>query len=145
MEMYAAEECRAGVLEPEGIVDIKFRKRDLLKAIDRIIPSHYHQSKASIKQSKEQLLPIFRQAAIKFAALHDTPQVVENIFFKMSSLLRLPGFSEISWRSLLMRLSKHRSFSLSLDSCRAGHAGKGSHQEDRTVETGQNFLWKTTA
>ncbi|CAH1163265.1 unnamed protein product [Phaedon cochleariae] len=36
MEMYADNDSRGGVLEPEGIVEIKFRKKDLLKAIHRL-------------------------------------------------------------------------------------------------------------
>lgn len=38
MEMYADTESRGGVLEPEGIVEIKFRKKDLLKVMHRIDP-----------------------------------------------------------------------------------------------------------
>ncbi|GLV36890.1 Acetyl-CoA carboxylase [Carabus blaptoides fortunei] len=38
MEMYADPESRGGVLEPEGIVEIKFRKKDLLKTMHRIDP-----------------------------------------------------------------------------------------------------------
>lgn len=38
MEMYADNDSRGGVLEPEGIVEIKFRKKDLLKTIHRIDP-----------------------------------------------------------------------------------------------------------
>ncbi|XP_065173033.1 acetyl-CoA carboxylase-like [Atheta coriaria] len=36
MEMYADPESRGGVLEPEGIVEIKYRKKDLLKTMHRI-------------------------------------------------------------------------------------------------------------
>lgn len=38
MEMYADPESRGGVLEPEGIVEIKFRKKDLVKVMRRIDP-----------------------------------------------------------------------------------------------------------
>ena len=38
MEMYADPEARGGVLEPEGIVEIKFKKRDLLKTMHRLDP-----------------------------------------------------------------------------------------------------------
>nr|XP_008194740.1 PREDICTED: acetyl-CoA carboxylase isoform X1 [Tribolium castaneum] len=38
MEMYADPESRGGVLEPEGIVEIKYRKKDLLKTMHRIDP-----------------------------------------------------------------------------------------------------------
>ncbi|CAI2167583.1 3905_t:CDS:2 [Funneliformis geosporum] len=36
MEMYADEKSRAGVLEPEGIVEIKFRKPQLLATIENV-------------------------------------------------------------------------------------------------------------
>ncbi|KAI4455017.1 acetyl-coa carboxylase isoform a [Holotrichia oblita] len=38
MEMYADPESRGGVLEPEGIVEIKYRKKDLVKTILRTDP-----------------------------------------------------------------------------------------------------------
>lgn len=38
MEMYADPESRGGVLEPEGIVEIKFRKKDLIKTMHRLDP-----------------------------------------------------------------------------------------------------------
>lgn len=39
MEMYADPESRGGVLEPEGIVEIKFREKDLIKVMHRIDPT----------------------------------------------------------------------------------------------------------
>ncbi|XP_015754053.1 PREDICTED: acetyl-CoA carboxylase 1-like [Acropora digitifera] len=36
MEMYADQESRGGVLEPAGTVEIKFRRKDLVKAIHRL-------------------------------------------------------------------------------------------------------------
>lgn len=38
METYADPESRGGVLEPEGIVEVKFREKDLTKTIHRIDP-----------------------------------------------------------------------------------------------------------
>ena len=35
MEMYADEDSRGGVLEPQGTVEIKFRKPEILKLIER--------------------------------------------------------------------------------------------------------------
>lgn len=32
--------CRGGVLEPEGTVEIKFRRKDLLKTMRRIDPEY---------------------------------------------------------------------------------------------------------
>ena len=36
MEMYADPEARGGILEPEGIVEIKFRMKDQTKAMHRL-------------------------------------------------------------------------------------------------------------
>lgn len=38
MEMYADPEARGGVLEPEGVVEIRFRAKDLIKAMLRNDP-----------------------------------------------------------------------------------------------------------
>lgn len=36
MEMYADPDSKGGVLEPEGIVEIKYKKKDLLKTMHRV-------------------------------------------------------------------------------------------------------------
>lgn len=36
MEMYADDNSRGGVLEPSGIVEIKYRDRDLIKTMHRL-------------------------------------------------------------------------------------------------------------
>ncbi len=38
MEMYADPESRGGVLEPEGVVEVEFKLKDLLKTMARIDP-----------------------------------------------------------------------------------------------------------
>lgn len=38
MEMYADADSRGGVLEPEGIVEVKYKEKDLLKTINRMDP-----------------------------------------------------------------------------------------------------------
>lgn len=87
MEMYADEDARGGVLEPEGIVGIKYRKEKQLETMARLDPE-YAQLKAqsltkgltteqasAIKAKmteREQLLgPVYQQIAIQFADLHD--------------------------------------------------------------------------
>ncbi|KAI8847215.1 acetyl-CoA carboxylase [Chytridium lagenaria] len=80
MEMYAEEEARGG---------IKFRKPQLLAAMDRLDPTYKDLKKrlrdtsllvearadlqAQIDQREKQLLPVFHQVAVQFADLHDTP------------------------------------------------------------------------
>ncbi|KAJ3105264.1 acetyl-coenzyme-A carboxylase [Phlyctochytrium planicorne] len=89
MEMYAEEDARGGVLEPEGIVEIKFRKPQLLATMDRLDPTYSDLKKrlrdatlaaevraelqAKLDQREKQLLPVFNQVAVQFADLHDTP------------------------------------------------------------------------
>ena len=87
MEMYADEDARGGVLEPEGIVNIKFRHDKLLETmarldttyadlkaqlLDRSISSD-KQSDIKVKmQEREQLLlPVYSQISLQFADLHD--------------------------------------------------------------------------
>ncbi|XP_055002917.1 acetyl-CoA carboxylase 2 isoform X1 [Sorex araneus] len=88
-EMYADKESRGGVLEPEGTVEIKFRQKDLTKAMRRIDPVYKklaeqlaskklseketREVEAQLKDREEQLLPIYHQVAVQFADLHDTP------------------------------------------------------------------------
>lgn len=66
--MYADPGARGGVLEPEGIVEIKYRTPDLIKAMHRL-DSVIHRLKAengvgmeaAIKQREAALLPVYRQ------------------------------------------------------------------------------------
>ncbi|KAJ2663766.1 acetyl-coenzyme-A carboxylase [Coemansia sp. RSA 1199] len=87
MEMYADSKSRGGVLEPEGIVEIKFRKPQMLACMERIDPQvrELRQTlsnpdlspaqKSEIKQQLEArerlLLPVYTQIAVQFADLHD--------------------------------------------------------------------------
>ncbi|XP_053725576.1 acetyl-CoA carboxylase isoform X1 [Synchiropus splendidus] len=89
MELYADKESRGGVLEAEGTVEIKFRRKDLLKTMRRLdkvyasLVEKLASPELSDKQSKELeaklrareefLLPIYHQVAVQFADLHDTP------------------------------------------------------------------------
>ncbi|KAK3538673.1 hypothetical protein QTP86_012135 [Hemibagrus guttatus] len=89
MELYADRECRGGVLEPEGTVEIKFRKKDLLKTMRRLDPEYSRLAQrlssadlsekersdveAELRGREEFLLPIYHQVAVQFADLHDTP------------------------------------------------------------------------
>uniref|UniRef100_A0A4W3IZZ0 acetyl-CoA carboxylase n=1 Tax=Callorhinchus milii TaxID=7868 RepID=A0A4W3IZZ0_CALMI len=89
MEMYADRESRGGVLEPEGTVEIKFRRKDLVKTMKRIdaiylglseqlgspelAEERRRELEARLKAREEFLLPIYHQVAVQFADLHDTP------------------------------------------------------------------------
>ena len=96
MEFYASETAKGGVLEPEGVVDIKFRKADLVKVMKRTIPAMQNSTSvgdasnttpgkdkagalsaaAAEKKLEKELMPTFKQLATHFAALHDTPGVM---------------------------------------------------------------------
>ncbi|RCH96152.1 acetyl-coenzyme-A carboxylase [Rhizopus azygosporus] len=87
MEMYADTQARGGVLEPEGIVEIKYRKPQLLATMARLdekygalkkqleTPDITADQKAEVQKQldarEQELLPIYQQIAIQFADLHD--------------------------------------------------------------------------
>ena len=87
MEMYADEEARGGVLEPEGMVNIKFRRDKQLETMARL-DSIYgdlrrqladksltaeQQSDVKVKMTEREqlLLPVYAQISLQFADLHD--------------------------------------------------------------------------
>ena len=81
--------CRGGVLEPEGTVEIKYKRRDIIKTMARLDPVYANllaKSKQSgltkderdlverqLKAREELLSPMYHQVAVQFADLHDTP------------------------------------------------------------------------
>lgn len=87
MEMYADEDSRGGVLEPEGIVGIKYRKERQLDTMARNDPTYgalkrklndpatpqdqLRSIKAEMNEREKLLLPIYSQIALQFADLHD--------------------------------------------------------------------------
>ena len=87
MEMYADEEARAGVLEPEGIVGIKYRRDRQIDTITRLDPTYAglkaslakpditpeQQANIKVKMTEREqlLLPVYSQIALQFADLHD--------------------------------------------------------------------------
>uniref|UniRef100_A0A452R4U2 Acetyl-CoA carboxylase beta n=1 Tax=Ursus americanus TaxID=9643 RepID=A0A452R4U2_URSAM len=89
IEMYADKESRANILEPEGTVEIKYRKKDLIKTMRRIDPAYKKlveqlgmsglsdkdrkDLEGQLKAREDLLLPIYHQVAVQFADLHDSP------------------------------------------------------------------------
>ncbi|KAI6709925.1 acetyl-CoA/biotin carboxylase [Diplocarpon mali] len=87
MEMYADEDSRGGVLEPEGIVNIKYRKDKQLDTMARLDPEYgalrkqladkslspeqISQVKAKATAREQLLLPVYMQVSLQFADLHD--------------------------------------------------------------------------
>ncbi|KAJ3215866.1 acetyl-coenzyme-A carboxylase [Dinochytrium kinnereticum] len=89
MEMYAEENSRGGVLEPEGIVEIKFRKAQILATMKRLDPRYKalcerledpalstiakKEIQAEILHYEKAMLPVYHQIAVQVADLHDRP------------------------------------------------------------------------
>jgi len=89
MEMYADEHSRGSVLEPSGVVEIKYRKKDIIDTIHRLDKKYIqlakdlarqdlnHEQKLDIQKQMEKrtqlLIPVYTHVAIQFADLHDTP------------------------------------------------------------------------
>jgi acetyl-CoA carboxylase/biotin carboxylase 1 len=87
MEMYADVDARGGVLEPEGIIGIKYKKDKQLATLEHTDPEYAALKKrsldptlsaedaANIKKQlanrEKKLLPVYTQIALQFADLHD--------------------------------------------------------------------------
>ena len=72
VEMYADPTARGGVLEPEGLAEVKYREKNLLKTmhrLERALPDD-----AGARRAREKaLLPVYKQAAVEFIDMHDKP------------------------------------------------------------------------
>ncbi|KNA10199.1 hypothetical protein SOVF_146610, partial [Spinacia oleracea] len=90
IEMYADRTAKGNVLEPEGMIEIKFRTNELLECMGRLDQTlislkeklveakgtnsytNIQLLKQQITAREKQLLPVYTQIATKFAELHDT-------------------------------------------------------------------------
>ncbi|KAG2445384.1 hypothetical protein HXX76_000006 [Chlamydomonas incerta] len=80
VEVYADPGARGGVLEPEGVCEIKFRTPDLIKMMHRVDPviaaaraSGAPASDPAVRARERELLPTYGRIARAFADMHDTP------------------------------------------------------------------------
>jgi len=87
MAMFADPDSRGGILEPAGIVEIKYRAQDQLKTMHRldtqlqmldselesyeVDSQEYESVKEQIKAREDLLKPVYLQIATQFADLHD--------------------------------------------------------------------------
>jgi len=87
MEMYADPDSRGGILEPAGIIEVKFRDQDQIRLMHRLDPQlqlldselelseldtdAQNDIKKQIKAREELLKPVYTQVATEFADLHD--------------------------------------------------------------------------
>ncbi|KAL5982106.1 acetyl-coenzyme-A carboxylase [Asimina triloba] len=90
IEMYAERTAKGNVLEPEGMIEIKFRTKELLDCMGRLDPelivlkaklqevkgrgesADVQALQQRISSREKHLLPVYTQIATKFAELHDT-------------------------------------------------------------------------
>uniref|UniRef100_A0A2P2K1R6 Homomeric Acetyl-CoA Carboxylase Hom-ACCase n=1 Tax=Rhizophora mucronata TaxID=61149 RepID=A0A2P2K1R6_RHIMU len=90
IEMYADTMAKGNVLEPEGMIEIKFRTKELLECMGRLdqqlinLRANLREARTSgnhgmveslqvqIQARQKQLLPVYIQIATKFAELHDS-------------------------------------------------------------------------
>ena len=87
MEMYADEDARGGVLEPEGIINIKYRRDKQLETMARLDQTYgdlkrslatpglstneLSDIKIKMTAREELLLPVYNQISLQYADLHD--------------------------------------------------------------------------
>ncbi|KAK4624494.1 Acetyl-CoA carboxylase [Fulvia fulva] len=106
MEMYADEDARGGVLEPEGIVGIKYRKERQLETMARldqtygdlkraslekgISPEKQKEIQAKMHEREQLLLPVYLQISLQYADLHDRAGRM-----KAKDTIRMP----LSWQN----------------------------------------------
>ncbi|KAJ4731697.1 Acetyl-CoA carboxylase [Rhynchospora pubera] len=89
-EIYAERHAKGNVLEPEGLVEIKFRQKELLECMGRLDPqikslktqllvpgAEVDVIKKKITERAKQLIPLYTQIALKFAELHDNSTRME--------------------------------------------------------------------
>lgn len=82
MELYVSEDARGGVLEPPGVVEIKFRRPKIINAMNRL-NKEYEELRLETRNNpsaqdeflalEKKLFPVFTHAALSFADLHDRP------------------------------------------------------------------------
>jgi acetyl-CoA carboxylase/biotin carboxylase 1 len=105
MEMYADEDARCGILEPEGIVNVRYRQDKQLKTMARLDPEYgalcrkladpslskeeVDDTKAKATAREQLLLPIYLQVSLQFADLHDRAGCMTT-----KNLIR----NELKWR-----------------------------------------------
>ena len=88
MEMYTYENGRGGVLEPQGIVEIKYRTPKVIATMQRLdevcrnlkeeiasksTEAEKNASSEKLRERENLLLPVYEQAAVELADLHDRP------------------------------------------------------------------------
>jgi len=124
IEMYAERTAKGNVLEPEGMIEIKFRTRELLECMRRLDQQlitlkdklseaksnkdfgAYDSLQQQIRFREKQLLPLYTQIATKFAELHDT-----SLRMKAKGVIRevldWRNSRSVFYRRLYRRIGEH--------------------------------------
>lgn len=71
VEMYCDPTSRGGILEPSGVVEIKFRDNDVRELIRRNEPALATMEPKAARELESKKLPVYRDVAVRFADLHD--------------------------------------------------------------------------
>eukprot|EP01064_Diplonema_japonicum_P032971 TRINITY_DN6371_c0_g3_i1.p1 TRINITY_DN6371_c0_g3~~TRINITY_DN6371_c0_g3_i1.p1 ORF type:complete len:2233 (+),score=716.26 TRINITY_DN6371_c0_g3_i1:57-6755(+) len=141
IEMYADPTARGGVLEPSGIIEIKYRESEIHSTMDRLDPECFRlstQLKAAegqlkdylqrmLHQRHEALYPTYKAVALEFADLHDRPG-------RMQAVRSINGV--VAWkdaRRFLYARMKRRLLEGSLEA-RLLDAGQTPAQQRATIE-----------
>lgn len=114
MEMYSDKEARHNILEPEGLVSIKFRKDKLLKTMARLDKPYGDLKKKTEDKSlsagelelaqkellarQNKLFGTYHQIAIQFADLHDRSEIIEQKNIIKKSLTLVNSRRYFYWR-----------------------------------------------
>ncbi|TMS36122.1 hypothetical protein L596_003371 [Steinernema carpocapsae] len=120
IKMIADPESRGGILEPEGIVEIKYRAAkleewisredsevmELKKALaDTTTPEEKQEIQGKIAHRMEELKPMYRPAAVHLADLHDrTPRMLAK--GSVHDVVPLKGVREYMHRLFVVELTK---------------------------------------
>ena len=76
VEMYCDATSRGGILEPAGVVEIKYREaevRELIRRSDREVMALAATNPSEASKRETALVPLYNEVATHFADLHDTP------------------------------------------------------------------------
>ncbi|CAI4767824.1 AQG_2a_G0047460.mRNA.1.CDS.1 [Saccharomyces cerevisiae] len=170
MEMYADVNARAGVLEPQGMVGIKFRREKLLDTMNRLddkyrelrsqlankslAPEVHQQISKQLADRERELLPIYGQISLQFADLHDrsSRMVAKGVISKELEWTEARRF--FFWRLrrrlneeyLIKRLSHQVGEASRLEKIariRSWYPASVDHEDDRQVATWIEENYKT--
>lgn len=170
MEMYADVNSRAGVLEPQGMVGIKYRREKLLDTMNRLddkyrelrakltdkslTPELHQQISKQLADRERELLPIYGQISIQFADLHDrsSRMVAKGVISKELQWTEARRF--FFWRLrrrlneeyLIKRLSNEMNEASRLEKIarvRSWYPASVDHDNDRQVATWIEENYKT--